>query len=202
MSLSRHFSRALLVTGVMAAPFPAMAGGFYLQEQSPIETGRALSGGAAAGDDPSTIYFNPAAMTQLSGIQTSIGGSALMASAHQTNRGSRRSIPGVPVTTPIAGNDGGCNLSDRTRADQTATDRTAVLVRQQNIVCQRHVRYGTTAEPLFRYKGQTAGPACCRILMADSDAVEQYRTIRDPGIFPRQRRQQFLLTIGLRDRRE
>lgn len=107
MSLRRQLSRVLLVTGVMAAPFPAMAGGFYLQEQSPIETGRALSGGAAAGDDPSTIYFNPAAMTQLSGIQTSIGGSALMASAHQTNRGSRRSIPGSTATVPVGGNDGG-----------------------------------------------------------------------------------------------
>jgi long-chain fatty acid transport protein len=91
----------------MAAPFPAFAGGFYLQEQSPIETGRALSGGAAAGDDPSTIYFNPAAMTQLSGIQTSIGGSALMASARQTNRGSYRSIPGSAARVPVGGNDGG-----------------------------------------------------------------------------------------------
>lgn len=106
MHRGRIFS-AFALFGSMAASTPAFAGGFYLQEQSPKETGRALSGGAAAGDDPSTIYFNPAAMTQLDGIQTSIGGSALMASARQTNRGSIRTIPGSPLRAPITGNDGG-----------------------------------------------------------------------------------------------
>lgn len=107
MSLSRRLTCFLLVTGAAAASTPALAGGFYLQEQSPKETGRALSGGAAAGDDPSTIYFNPAAMTQLAGIQTSIGGSLLLASAHQTNRGTYRSIPGSTARVPVSGNDGG-----------------------------------------------------------------------------------------------
>jgi len=107
MSLSRRLTPFLLVTGAMAIPIPAFAGGLYLQEQSPKETGRALSGGAAAGDDPSTIYFNPAALTELDGIQTSIGGVALMASAHQTNRGSSRTVPGLPVSVPVNGNDGG-----------------------------------------------------------------------------------------------
>ncbi|MDX3900519.1 MAG: outer membrane protein transport protein [Sphingobium sp.] len=96
-----------LVTGVAALPVPALAGGFYLQEQSPKETGRALSGGAAAGDDPSTIYFNPAAMTQLSGIQTSVGGVALMASARQVNRGTTRTVPGLPTPVPVSGGSGG-----------------------------------------------------------------------------------------------
>lgn len=104
---TRRLSSLLLCAGVMAAPFPALAGGFYLQEQSPKETGRALSGGAAAGDDPSTIYFNPAAMTQLSGIQTSIGAIALMPFAHQSNGGSSRTVPGVSTRVPVAGNDGG-----------------------------------------------------------------------------------------------
>lgn len=104
---SRHLAYALFTSAVMAAPIPAFAGGFYLQEQSPVEIGRALSGGAAAGDDPSTIYFNPAAMTQLSGIQTSIGGTALLASARQTNRGTYRSIPGSTARVPVSGGDGG-----------------------------------------------------------------------------------------------
>lgn len=102
-----HCLHTFLIAGALAAPMPALAGGFYLQEQSPKETGRALSGGAAAGDDPSTIYFNPAAMTQLSGIQISAGGVALAASAHQTNRGSSRTIPGVATRVPVTGNDGG-----------------------------------------------------------------------------------------------
>ena len=66
-----------------------------------------MAGGAAAGDDPSTIYFNPAAMTQLSGVQVSAGVNALMASAHQTNRGSYRSVPGSTARVPVTGNDGG-----------------------------------------------------------------------------------------------
>lgn len=104
----RHFHAAtLLFAGLAAAPIPAFAGGFYLQEQSPKETGRALSGGAAAGDDPSTIYFNPAAMTNLPGIQLSAGGVALMASAHQRNLGTTRSVPGSAVQVPVSGGQGG-----------------------------------------------------------------------------------------------
>ncbi|HEX7849276.1 MAG TPA: outer membrane protein transport protein, partial [Sphingomonas sp.] len=82
-------------------------GGFYLQEQSPKETGRALSGGAAAADDPSTVYFNPAAMTQLPGIQTSAGGVLLFASAAQRNRGTTRTVPGLPGQVLVAGGSGG-----------------------------------------------------------------------------------------------
>ncbi|WP_176592270.1 OmpP1/FadL family transporter [Sphingobium sp. EM0848] len=107
MPLRRPVIASLLLSGVMAVPAPALAGGFYLQEQSPIETGRALAGAGAAADDPSAIFFNPAAMTNLSGIQTSIGGSALMASAHQTNRGSKRTYPTLPGTFPVTGNSGG-----------------------------------------------------------------------------------------------
>ena len=103
----RRLLPLLLASAALTAPLPAMAGGFYLQEQSPKDTGRALSGGAAAGDDPSTIYFNPAAMTQLPGIQTSIGGIALLAEARQANRGSSRTIPGIPTRVPVTGNDGG-----------------------------------------------------------------------------------------------
>ncbi|MFY9351731.1 MAG: outer membrane protein transport protein, partial [Sphingobium sp.] len=96
MSLRRPFIPFLLAAGGMIAPLPALAGGFYLQEQSPLEIGRALSGGAAAGDDPSTIYFNPAAMTALPGIQVSAGASALMPFAHQSNRGTVRTVPRTP----------------------------------------------------------------------------------------------------------
>ncbi|WP_313802794.1 OmpP1/FadL family transporter [Sphingobium sp.] len=108
MPLRRPIFTSLLLSGVLAAPVPALAGGFYLQEQSPKETGRALAGAGAAADDPSTIYFNPAAMTELSGVQTSVGGIALMASAHQANRGTTRTVPTLPgVRVPVAGNSGG-----------------------------------------------------------------------------------------------
>lgn len=114
MRFSRPAIASLLLAGMMAVPLPALAGGFYLQEQSPKETGRALSGGAAAADDPSTVYFNPAAMTQLSGIQTSVGGVLLFAAAGQQNRGSTRAGPSIgggpvllPATAPVTGGSGG-----------------------------------------------------------------------------------------------
>ena len=105
-------ARFLSAAGLLALPLPALAGGFYLQEQSPKETGRALAGAGAAADDPSAIFFNPAAMTELPGIQASAGAIALMASAHQANRGSSRTLPVLspfqPVTSvPVTGNSGG-----------------------------------------------------------------------------------------------
>lgn len=104
MSLRRSFTASLLLAPILATSFPARAGGFYLQEQSPKETGRALAGAGAAADDPSAIYFNPAAITELHGIQLSAGAVALMASAHQSNRGSSRTLPGAgPVGGPIVG---------------------------------------------------------------------------------------------------
>lgn len=107
MPFSRPALASLLLTGMMAAPLPARAGGFYLQEQSPKETGRALSGGAASADDPSTVYFNPAAMTQLPGIQTSMGGVLLFAKAGQQNHGSTRTAPGVSAPITVSGGSGG-----------------------------------------------------------------------------------------------
>lgn len=128
MTVQHRLFAVLLFSAACAVPVRASAGGFYLQEASPTETGRAMAGGAAAGDDPSTVYFNPAAMTNLPGIQFSIGANALMASAHQSNRGSTLnipsrlipassgpvSIPGLPlfvvtppVSVPISGNSGG-----------------------------------------------------------------------------------------------
>ncbi|ANI77897.1 OmpP1/FadL family transporter [Sphingobium sp. EP60837] len=108
MPVNRHAAAFLVSAAVLSAvPLPALAGGFYLQEQSPKETGRALSGGAAAADDPSTVYFNPAAMTQLPGIQTSSGGVLLFASARQQDRGTTRTVPGLPGSVPVGGTSGG-----------------------------------------------------------------------------------------------
>jgi len=56
MPFRRPILASLLLSGICAAPVPALAGGFYLQEQAPKETGRALAGAGAAADDPSTVY--------------------------------------------------------------------------------------------------------------------------------------------------
>lgn len=55
-----------LVTGAVASlPGLAQAGGFSLLEQSARSLGRAHSGGAALVNDASSIFYNPAGLTQL-----------------------------------------------------------------------------------------------------------------------------------------
>lgn len=78
----------LALAGTLLGANVAYAGGFMLQEQSQLEMGRAFSGGAAAADDPSTIYYNPAGMTELPGLHMATGATALFIDSRQENRGS------------------------------------------------------------------------------------------------------------------
>jgi len=65
----------------------AGAAGFALIEQG-SGTGNAYAGGAAAAEDASTIFFNPAGLTQLPGRQIVLGVSAIKPSAEFANQGS------------------------------------------------------------------------------------------------------------------
>ncbi len=63
-----------LVLGVVLLPAlsgAAWASGYQLREQSTTAQGNAFAGVAAGGEDISTMFFNPATMTQYSGNQTS-----------------------------------------------------------------------------------------------------------------------------------
>jgi long-chain fatty acid transport protein len=51
----------------------ASAAAFQLWEQNASGLGNAYAGSAAVADNASTVYFNPAGMTQLNGIQLSVG---------------------------------------------------------------------------------------------------------------------------------
>jgi long-chain fatty acid transport protein len=72
---------ALLIAG------SASAGGFYIQEQSAAGVGRAQAGNVAIADDASTIYFNPAGLTQLPGIQLDQGIDLIVPDAKLTDLG-------------------------------------------------------------------------------------------------------------------
>ncbi|MGD9812737.1 MAG: OmpP1/FadL family transporter, partial [Sphingobium sp.] len=85
----------------------AHAGGFMLQEQSQVEIGRAFSGAAASADTPSTIYYNPAGMTELDGIRISAGAAMLFIDSHQSNQGSTRTGPPPIPALAIGGGNGG-----------------------------------------------------------------------------------------------
>ena len=52
----------------------AHSSGFALIEQGASGQGVAYAGAAAVGEDASTIFFNPAAMTRLSGQQIVVAG--------------------------------------------------------------------------------------------------------------------------------
>ncbi len=66
----------------------AHAAGFYIQESSVSALGSAFSGSVSSIDDASTVYFNPAGMTDLSGRQVSAGIHLLMPKSELTDTGS------------------------------------------------------------------------------------------------------------------
>lgn len=80
----------------------AQAAGFYIQEQSVSGLGSAFSGSTTNINDASTVYFNPAGMTKLQGINTQLGAHLLIPSSKLTNTGST-AVGGAP----ISGGDGG-----------------------------------------------------------------------------------------------
>ncbi len=84
----------------------AVAAGFYIQEQSAAGVGRAQAGNVVAADDASTIYFNPAGMTELPGVQVDSGIDLIVPSAGLTNLGTVDHTPFVP-NAPPGGSNGG-----------------------------------------------------------------------------------------------
>src|SRR5271156_2180494 len=91
---------ALLTMSAMVAAGNATAAGVYIQEQSAAGVGRAQAGNVVAGDDASTIYFNPAGMTELEGIQTDSGIDLIVPSASLTNHGSYDHSLGASLSDP------------------------------------------------------------------------------------------------------
>lgn len=89
-------SVVLLVTSGNAA-----ASGFALTEQSGSGLGNAFAGGAASAEDASTILFNPAGMSHLSGNQIAVAGSEIRPSAKFSG-----TVTGIPFQTAGTGTGG------------------------------------------------------------------------------------------------
>src|SRR5215831_2903420 len=79
----------------------AFGSGFALQEQSGSGLGNAFAGGAASAEDASTIYFNPAGMSRMPGIQTALAASLICPSTKFSDSGSQ-----AAALQPLGG-DGG-----------------------------------------------------------------------------------------------
>ena len=86
----------------------SLAGGFLLFEQGVKGLGNSFAGGSAAAEDASTIFFNPAGLTRLSGSQFEVAGHYINPQAKFDDKGSTVS-PALPVVggTPLTGGDGG-----------------------------------------------------------------------------------------------
>jgi len=97
---------AVLAVSAMAASGAASAGGFYIQEQSAAGVGRAHAGNVAAADDASTIYYNPAGMTQLPGIQADQSIDLIIPTGSLTDLGTVDHSPVAPNSRPGGGNGG------------------------------------------------------------------------------------------------
>lgn len=85
---SARFSLLLSAAALMAAATQANAAGFYIQEQSVTGLGSAFSGAVSNLNDPSTIFFNPAGMTKLDGMQAQAGINVLMPDSDIKDTGS------------------------------------------------------------------------------------------------------------------
>ena len=86
----------------------AAAAGFALIEQSASGMGNAFAGAAATAEDASTIFYNPAGMSMLSGTSFSVAGHAIDLSLKFSNSGSSAAAGGgvVPLG-PLSGGNGG-----------------------------------------------------------------------------------------------
>jgi long-chain fatty acid transport protein len=91
------------LASVCAVSGGAWAGGFYIQEQSAAGVGRAQAGNVAIADDASTIYFNPAGMTELEGVQVTSGIDLIVPTASLTDNGSTTRSFGSFLVNPSSG---------------------------------------------------------------------------------------------------
>ena len=87
-----------------AASNSVMAAGYALIEQSITGLGRAFSGSAAVADDASTIFFNPAGLTNLTRKEMNMGLNLIAPRAEFSDSGSNTN--GIPLTGGDGSNAG------------------------------------------------------------------------------------------------
>jgi long-chain fatty acid transport protein len=96
MKINNKIIQLAVCSALAAGSMPAWAGGFAIGTQSGSGTGNAFAGGAAAADDASVAWFNPAAMTALpSGMHVTGALHVINTSFKFNNGGSAATLPGV-----------------------------------------------------------------------------------------------------------
>ena len=110
MKSSVRLATAVVLGTVCLGGTDVYASGFQLVEQNASGLGNAYSGQAAAAEDASTIFFNPAGMTRLKGKYFQVSIEAIGPETTFTDAGSTRPVipAAAPITIPVAlGGDGG-----------------------------------------------------------------------------------------------
>jgi long-chain fatty acid transport protein len=105
MTYSRNKLSVLVAAALAAMSGASFGAGFQLQEQNASGLGNAYAGQAAAGENASTIFYNPAGMTLLPGMQFSGSAVAIRPSAKFNDSGASRAPNGLPE--PAGGSNGG-----------------------------------------------------------------------------------------------
>ncbi|MDX1755130.1 MAG: outer membrane protein transport protein [Marinobacter sp.] len=95
-----HKSARLIFSAALAsAPLSVLAGGFALNEQSASAMGVANAGAAANPENATTVFFNPAGMSQLAGTNLSFGAAVLSIDAElDRDSAAATTAAGAPVT--------------------------------------------------------------------------------------------------------
>jgi len=91
-----------LACAVALMPGAVAASSFQILEQSPALQGTSFAGTASSAQDASTVFFNPAAMSQLEGAQFSAGASLILPEADFDNEGSTAAT-GTALQAPLSG---------------------------------------------------------------------------------------------------
>lgn len=104
MQFQRNLVAMAVASALGCASGAASAAGFALIEQSGSGMGNAYAGAAASAEDASTIFFNPAGMSKIPGMQIVAAGHLIDLSAKFHNSGSSK--PPAIVTNPLGGEGG------------------------------------------------------------------------------------------------
>ncbi len=94
---TKRLTLAMLLAATAGATGAAWASGFQLMEQNASGLGNAYAGAAAAAEDASTVFFNPAGMSWLAGRQAVIVGHFIKPSARFDNTGSTAAAGGFGI---------------------------------------------------------------------------------------------------------
>jgi long-chain fatty acid transport protein len=101
--IKSSFTKTLLAVGIASVSTVSQAGSFGLIENSASGQGAAFAGASAVAEDASTIYFNPAGMTRLSGSQVVVAGHVIAPQADYTDSGSFAFDVGTSTVAELSG---------------------------------------------------------------------------------------------------